>query len=181
MNPTQTRDITPLRFSLDETMAVRAQWLHLARFRAWAIWVILGLSILASSTIFLRLGQWELARILREFIQTAFISSALALALIWGLYRFFIPFVARRNFRQQKALAESMELSWSDDGFCYASGPSRTVMGFGDLYGYRMSDDLLLLYLSNVLYLIVPITAFDGADQRAAFVARLDAASVRRL
>ncbi|WP_019953729.1 hypothetical protein [Yoonia vestfoldensis] len=52
---------------------------------------------------------------------------------------------------------------------------------FTDLYGYRVADALILLYLTNVLCLLVPVTAFDDAGQKADLIACLDKAGLRSL
>jgi len=131
--------------------------------------------------VLVRIGVWDARSIITQALQNAAITLFVAGVLLVLLRRVFFPFVARRNFRQQKAFAQDMRLSWSETDICYATGRSRTLAPFTDFYGYRLSDDLILLYLSNVIYLLVPVSAFDNIDQKADFIARLHHSGIKRL
>jgi hypothetical protein len=74
-----------------------------------------------------------------------------------------------------------IQLSWTDDELYFVTGQSRTVMLFAHFCGYQLSNDVVLFYLTDVLYLLVLVVAFEGTSQQQAFIRRLDATGVQHL
>jgi hypothetical protein len=170
----------PFQFNLTEAILVKAAQLHGGK----SIPVSLGMAALVAVAIsvysLLDAENMSIERGLLEFllILTATMVSA---GCVLALTHFWInPMHARRNFRQQKMLAQGMSISWTDARFVFACADSRADMAFSDLYGYRASNDLVLLYLSQVLYYAIPRKSLDGLDLANDLLEKLQAAQVRR-
>ncbi len=181
MDQTDPITMTPLPFTISQKMVVRAALLHLGRYRWYFIGAVTFWVVISVTPVLMRIGVWDNASILRYAFQNSVITLALSGALFVFFRWVFFPFVAGRNYRQQKAFSQDMRLSWNAQEFCYATGRSQTFAPFTDLYGYRVADDMVLLYLTNVLYMLVPATVFDDAGQKADLIACLDKAGLRRL
>jgi hypothetical protein len=170
----------PLRFKLDESIVVKAAQLNASRFTIKFIRFSLVLAVLVAAYQVFERGDWSLRAIsLRLAISTA-IALLLAGCFLIILRVIVCPWQARRNFRQQKQLSEDMELAWTPDELAYGGGKSRTVIPFKHLHAYQASDDLILLYLSENLYHLVPVSALATSGRREALVERLEEAGVRR-
>ena len=176
-----TSDMTPLRFRLSEAAIIRAAGLNASRYNARIALFIVVVALLVSGFFIAEGNHRTIDRILLQIVLTVAGTCVIA-GVVTCLIRYFIlPMQARKNMRQQKALSEEMHLSWTRDAFCYASGQSRTVMPFTNLYGFKASDDVILLYNSNILYHLVPTTAFSHTGLQEVFVQHLVDAAVRRL
>jgi hypothetical protein len=172
--------MTPLLFRLDEPLIIKAAKLNAARYNMRIFLFILSAALL---TVGFLLYQ-SVHRDLEGIIVQVLIGVGATFAGCSGTFllrSFFLTMQARKHLRQQKMLSEEMQLSWTDDEFCYATGKSQTVMPFSSLHGFRASGDVLLLYVSDILYLLVPVAAFGGSGLHEAFIQRLAGAGVRRL
>jgi YcxB-like protein len=170
----------PMPFKLNEELVVKAAVLNASRFQMF--YVVLAVVVSISTAAFTLTGKatWTWERMALQIGLTLAGSLAITGVLL-ALLRFVAcPFQARRNFRQQKSLSEDMALSWTDDAFLLETGKSRTEMPFADLHGFKASDEIVLLYLTNALYLLVPVGAFAGQAQLEAFLRKLREAGVRR-
>jgi uncharacterized membrane protein YidH (DUF202 family) len=172
---------TPLRFTLSEELVVKAAKLAASRYQLQFLCFALVVGLLTSAFFLFSRPKWNLER---ELLQTFLIvASAVAMGLlILGLMRWWVyPSQARKNFRQQKALSEDMSFSWTDTEFRYATGKSRTEMPLENLHGYRASDEIIILYLSDAIYHAIPVDTFGGSEAHAAFMRQLEKAGLRRL
>lgn len=167
-------------FRLTEDLVVQAAVLDASRYSRRLLWFAAFTGVLVSGFFLFVRQEWSFDRALIQIALT--VSGSVAVALVLnGLLRFWInPFQARRNFRQQRALSDEMSLSWTETEFCLAAGRSQTAMPFGNLHGYRTSDEMIILYVSDVLYHAFPRQAFSGIEQRRAFMRRLEESGVRR-
>jgi hypothetical protein len=172
--------MTPLRFTLNEQLVVKAAQLAVRHYYPRLLWLG-GITGVIMSTFFtLKQQVWTFDRALIQFSLT--MAGALALAgLVIAILRYgVVPITARRNFRQQKGLLDTFGLSWTDHDFILEAGQSRTAMPFANLYGFRTSDELTILYHSEMIYHVIPTSTFEGPAMRDAFVQRLMQAGVRR-
>ena len=178
---TTTADMTPLRFRISEAAMIRAAWLNASRYSARIALFAVVVALLVS-VIFIAQGDHRtIGRILLQITLTVAGTCAIAGVVVYVLCYIALPMQVRKNLRQQKALSEEMQLSWTQDEFCYASGQSRTVMPFTDLRGFKVSGDVILLYNTDVLYHLVPTAAFGDTRLREPFIQRLVDAGIRRL
>lgn len=172
--------MSPLRFTITEDDAVRSQRLHLSQYLWLFFGTVLVIALVASLPVLPRIGDWPIRSILFEVATTIGSAAAMAVVLLVILRQVFFPLVARKHFREQAGFEGDMQFTWTETEFSYVSGQSQTVLPFTRLHSYRMSDDLVLLYLSSVLYLIVPVRAFDGTQQKAEFIGQLAQAGLRQ-
>jgi hypothetical protein len=176
----ENNTITPLRFTLDEAIVIKAALLSVSHqyARLFLFSVVLGVAV---SAVFFFQGDVESSN---HFLMQAGLTVAatlvIALIVIIALRHWIIPVYARRNFRQQKLLSEESTLSWTDDEISYVTGKSRSEIPFADFHGYRTSDEVIILYLSDAIYHAIPVSAFGEPELRNAFVEKLDNAGVRR-
>jgi hypothetical protein len=173
--------MTPIRFTLTKELVVKAATLAASRYYIRFLWFALIVGMLTSAFVLLNRPKPNLEReLLATFL---IIMSTLTIAMLMiGLMRYLIyPFYARRNFQQQKALTEEMSLSWTDEVFIYTSGKSKSEMPFANLHGYRASSEIIILYLADAIYHMVPIEAFGGTEQLGSFMLKLQQASVKQL
>jgi hypothetical protein len=173
--------MTPIRFTLTKELVVKAARLSASRYTIRFLWFALIMGLLVSAFFLFSRPSWNLQREL--ILVFSIVAGALASALLMiGLMRYWIyPFQARKNFQQQKALSDEMSLSWTDKVFVYTTGKSRTEMPFENLHGYGVSGEIIILYLSDVIYYAVPVDALGDADTVGSFMRRLEEAGLRRL
>jgi hypothetical protein len=173
--------MTPIRFRLTKVLVVKAATLASSRYylRFIVFAVIVGL-LTSAFFIFRGPGRTFERDVLAVFLTVA---GAVIIALLFlALMRYVIyPFYARKNFQQQKALSDEMSLSWTGEVFLYQTGASRTEMPFAHLHGYRASDDIIILYVADAIYFVVPVGAFGDGETVSLFMRRLQQANVRKL
>ena len=75
--------------------------------------------------------------------------------------RVWLPFRAKQSFLQQKSSQEPYEVEITEDTIILQSSRSQTTMEWKDFYKYKKSKSMILLYLSDVLYLIFPVRFFS--------------------
>jgi hypothetical protein len=170
----------PVRFTLNEETVVKAAQLSASHFYARLLWFGLGVGLLTSAWFLFSGHNWTLDHALIQVGLTTSGALAFALLVIAFLRYVLYPWYARRNFRQQKALSDEVSLSWTDQNFCFDAGKSRSEMPFANLHGFRTSDDMVLLYLSDAIYHAIPVVAFGGPELHGAFLRALEAAGVRK-
>jgi YcxB-like protein len=172
----------PRQFKMTKELVVNAAVLNASRFQIF--YVVLAVVVAISTVAFFSLtgkAAWTWERMALQIGLTLAGSLAITVSFLVLLRFVAFPFQARRHFRQQKALSEDMALSWTDEEFLLETGKSQTRMPFADLYGYRTSGEIVLLYLTGALYLLVPVDAFTSLDDHDAFLRKLQDAGVRRL
>ncbi len=173
--------ITPLRFKLDEPLALKAAWLDASRYNLRIVLFVLTVALLTSAFFVLQGGLRSPESIILQVVLTVGGSGVLGVVVIILMRAVFLPMQVRKNLRQQKALSEEMQLFWTDDEFRYATGKSQTLMPFRDLHGFKASGHVILLYRTDFIYHLVPVAAFGNSDLLEAFMQRLSSAGVRRL
>jgi hypothetical protein len=95
--------------------------------------------------------------------------SAFLGALLWPWLwqKLILPRKVRRIFAQQVALHYENTVSWSDDGIAWTSLRSNGRNEWSDYIRCLESPDILLFYLSDVAYLILPMRAMTAAHLAA--------------
>jgi hypothetical protein len=82
-----------------------------------------------------------------------------------------LPRRARRIFAQQKNLQRPFELRWDDDALCGASERGSSNTPWSDYLKSAQDDRIILLYLSDVMFQMVPKRCFGEPAQLEAFLA----------
>jgi hypothetical protein len=77
------------------------------------------------------------------------------IVVIFGRY-VITPILARRHYREYKAIHDAFAISLSDDGVCIESSNAKGFLPWSDILKWRENDEFLLLYLMPRLYHIVP-------------------------
>lgn len=85
--------------------------------------------------------------------------------------RFVLPRRARRIFAQQKNLQQPFELRWDDDALRGVSERGSSNTPWSDYLKSAQDDRIILLYLSDVMFQMVPKRCFDQPVQLDAFLA----------
>ena len=174
-------DMTPLRFKISEAAMIRAAWLNSSRYNARIAVFTLVVALLVSGIFIAQADHMTIDRIVLQVILTVAGACLIAVIVVWLIRHIVLPMQVRKNLRQQKALSEEMQLSWTQDAFCYAAGQSRTVMAFTDLHGFKVSEDIILLYHSDFLYNLILTDAFGDTGLRGPLIQHLVNAGIRRL
>ncbi len=170
----------PIRFTLDESTVVAAARLYSRTGYRKLLWLAVVVGLLFVAYTLLGGDGRKPERILLQLGLTVAGSIAVAAVVVAVLHYWVIPAQARRNFRQQKGLSDEMSLAWTETEYTFAAGKSRTEMPLANLYGYRVSDDVLMLHLSEIIYHVIPIAAFGGPTLLGDFLQRLQAAGLRK-
>ena len=85
--------------------------------------------------------------------------------LAYPVMRFvYIPWKARRVFRQQKSFHRSFELSRYDTGFTARDSNGQYTTPWSDFIKWKEDGRLFLLYHSDVLFHMVPERAFPSEN-----------------
>jgi hypothetical protein len=91
-----------------------------------------------------------------------------------AFHRYFIvPRSARRIYEQQKSLHEPFTLEFSEDEFNLVSPSGNSRIKYAALHKWKMNDQVILLYHSDVIYNLLPARVFSSAEEKAVFVKSL--------
>jgi hypothetical protein len=85
----------------------------------------------------------------------------------------YIPWKAKRVFRQQKSLQREFSLSWNADGAHVKDANGDYSSAWSDFVRWKENDRLFLLYLSDVMFYMIPKRAFSSQSQLGEFRAHL--------
>ena len=89
-------------------------------------------------------------------------------------YRFvYVPWHARRVFRQTKALHRPYVWSWNDEQLNYKTDLATGIVPWTNLAFWRESETMFALYASSVAFFLVPKRAFATSAELDAFRAML--------
>lgn len=76
----------------------------------------------------------------------------------------FVPWNARRNYRQQKSLHRPTRIEWSQDGFTTLRKEGRWTTPWADFLRVIMHKDMVLLYLAPNLFHVIPTRALSEEE-----------------
>ena len=74
-----------------------------------------------------------------------------------------------------KAMQRGQQLSWSDEGLVLASEQGSTRIDWPDLIKWKEGDGVILLYLTDQLYIVIPRRCFPNEETYASFRSALQA------
>lgn len=72
----------------------------------------------------------------------------------------YVPWKARRVFRQQKSLRREFTLAWSEQGVYSKDSNGEYSSSWGDFLDWKESDQLFLVYISDINFYMIPKRAF---------------------
>ena len=145
--------------TLEESDYLHAQSVH----RKWSMRkavVVYSLNIVAvgAGWALWGLGAWSIA----AGILGGVVGGVVAGSIVSYIY---VPWKAKRVFRQQKSLQREFTLSWDADGVRTKSENGAFSSNWSDFLRWKESETLFLLYLSDIQFLMIPKRAFgDKAE-----------------
>lgn len=121
--------------------------------------------------IFLALAFFVLSK---GFTLSSF-SALFIYILIIGLYiKFLIPWSFRRNFRKQKLLHDERTMTFKEDGFSLDTKMVNSFIKYEAIEELRVSDDVILLYVSPYMFHFVPLKVFTSETEKEDFLMFLE-------
>ncbi len=136
---------------LREADYIAAQWLHLRPRRTFAV---LGVLILC-------MALWALW-VSRSWV----LLTCLGYLVVWVLY---IPFTAKRSFRQHKALSEPVEMQVRSDGLFFKRENGEGLIPWSHITKWRWNKRLVLLYPTSNLFHMIPSHFFETEEMFRSF------------
>lgn len=76
-----------------------------------------------------------------------------------------IPFNARRQFKQNRALRVEMVLSLSEQGIVFKAEAGESKLQWGDVHKWKYSSGIYLLYITSNMFHMVPSRALDDENE----------------
>ncbi len=154
---------------------LRAQYLHMrpGRLAAAGLYILLGLVVLGI------LGSLYPTIAAGDPIQSMiFILPFLVIVLFIVLYYYVLfPRRVQRIYEQQKEMSASFEHEITPEGLASSNQYGYANRPWGNFRKWRENKDLLLLYLSDVQFILLP-KRFCTPEQLAALHAHLDQSKV---
>ncbi len=140
-----------LNITLEPSDYVKSQFLHL---RPKPIWKIVGMLLLL-------LLLWALYHTWKEALETGEYSTSFwifigCIAYMIGYFFMYIPFQARRIFKQQKAFHTPFTVLFNDDGIDSKSDLGDVNIPWSHIIRWKENDKLFLLYHSDVIFQFIP-------------------------
>lgn len=145
-----------VRGTLRESDYVRSQFLHV---RPRPIFAIIGTLL------------FILAVVMAIYSQSLILVGCLAYFLLWFLV--FIPWRAKKHYRQYKAMSEPVCIEATDMGLSFESSTGRGIIPWDHVNKWRNNDKLLLVYPAGNVFHLVPRHFFSTVGQYEEFIARL--------
>lgn len=138
-------------------------------FRGPTRWVIVSFAILLALLFALNAISGRSQNL--AIVLALALPAALAL-----IHLVMTPMMARRHFRQSKALHDDIEVSWDEEGIAMRGRHGHGRYAYDEFHRWSESANLLLLYQSEMLYNIVPKRAL-GPEKLADLKAQLSRAN----
>ena len=135
---------------------VRAQYLHT---RPRPVYKVLGAIVLA---LFLWAAWHSLTSGDFGVFDLLFLATAVLLILNFTVY---LPWKTRRIYRQQKALQRELAYKFDDDGVSVTNENGQSLTPWDDYLKWKQNDNLILLYLSDCMYHMLPNRFFSNANE----------------
>lgn len=95
-------------------------------------------------------------------IYTPSIYSLGVLAYLLGYFFIFIPWNARKIFRQYKAVSAPFSLEAQEEGLFFKRINAEALVPWDEILKWKRSETMLLLYPASNLYYVVAHTFFDN-------------------
>jgi hypothetical protein len=140
---------------------VRAQRLHLRPRRAYARVgvVLLALGGVTAIVLLVAPGEWHWGRLVMPA----------CLAYLFASWYSLLPYLARRQYAQQKDLQRELSFHAAEDGLHARNELGQAIRPWSDIRKWKEDEHLFLLYITDSLYLMVPKRMFEQEAELAAF------------
>lgn len=97
-----------------------------------------------------------------------------AVAGLLGLYFVFLPLKCARIYRQQRSLRAPFQFSWDESGISMRNELGEGRLAWGDFVKFEQNAKVILLYQSDVLFNVIPKSAFTSPEQLADFMEQVE-------
>lgn len=169
----------PVHFSLSEADVVCAQkdfwrgsasWQVFLKITAW-LWLIYA--ALVALVYFIIDDTLDII----HFLSLITIGTPILALLCFALGRISTPFLARKNYRQQKTLQSPTHVTWDQDSIVIKNDYGQSNLPWSAYTSWLRSKDNLILYHSDRLFNMMPAKYFS-AEQLSQIAQHLKAANV---
>lgn len=143
--------------TLEASDYVRAQYLNMRPRRTYMVLGLVVLSLFLWAIWYTFFGGGPRG-------MTGYVLLAAAAYLILNFF-VYIPWKARKTFRQQKSLQREMTLRFDDSGLAIEAENSQGRIPWSDFLKWKENDRLFLLYISDPLYHMVPKRLFKSSSE----------------
>jgi len=94
---------------------------------------------------------------------------------VWlvGFFAIYMPWRAKRNYRQYKALSEPVSVEVKQDGLYFKRQTGEGLVPWSHVNKWRLGKALILLYPTNNVFYLIPSHFFPGQEAFLSFVAVL--------
>jgi hypothetical protein len=144
---------------LQQTDYVRAQFLHMRPRRSFAAIGVLLLLLFAVAA----------------FLGDGTLPLVALLAFLGALFFVYIPWRARRAFRQYKALSEPIKVTIQDEGLHFEREHGSGLLPWAQIRKWKGSNQLILLYPADHIFHLLPRHFFMNEPEFSGFQATLEA------
>ena len=160
-----------LPIQLDEADYLTAQALHSKLSRNWIAIFWLAMLALAAVTVWVltygreSLSSGEMAGLVGGTL------GGLIGGVVGGLVvrYFYVPWKHKRIFRQQTSLHLPFRFSWSNEEIVSENERGSIKTKWSEIVKWKENDQLFLLYISDVMFLIFPKRAFPDQHELSRF------------
>ncbi|QLC21645.1 YcxB family protein [Parasphingopyxis sp. CP4] len=169
-----------IRFQLTEDDGVdanrlyfRRQMLRHGRIAAWLVGAIVLLLL-----ILIVLGNGP-DLVSDPLLRSLVGAVVILIVLIFAIYWFWLPWQARKLFRQTKLLQGEITALWTSTTITYSGEWGSTEIAWSDYHRWMENERLIVLFQSDAVYNIVP-KAVIARDEVAAIGRYLEDAGVKK-
>jgi len=134
---------------------VRAQFLNL---RPRPVYKVVGVILLAAA---IWAGWYSFSQGDIELLDYLFVAAILFLILNFAVY---LPWKTRRIYKQQKAMQRELTYRFDESGVFASNENGQSTTPWEDYLKWKQNDHMILLYLSDCLYHMIPKTLFHQSD-----------------
>lgn len=147
-----------LRIQLTSEDCLKAQLLNMRK--SHLTWALLTAVIVLISASFV----WDVLTLPRQQVHWLVSFAPIAGVCLLIIYKVWLPWHARKIFRQQKALQELQEVEISSEGLMTTSSRGSWKMKWVEFHKYKIGSDLILVYLSDAAFHAFPKRFFSEEE-----------------
>lgn len=140
-------------YTLDEKEVVKAMQLHGKGTRkVLAVLVTLGLAIIAAGTV-------------AGHVYLSLAAVACGALGYFAVLHLTIPFNARKQFRENRAIRNEIAADATQDGVSFKSDSGESRLQWSDIHRWKGGNGIYLLYVTSHMFHIVPARAIPAEPQ----------------
>ena len=127
---------------------------------------------------FLHLRPRRIFSIIGVVLVTLFLAVTIAMPSIYsfgvlsyllGYFFIFIPWWAKKTYRQYKAASEPFSIELREKGLYFVRENAQGLIPWNEILKWKCNKKLLLLYPASSLFCVLPLSIFKSQDDTVAF------------